>query len=66
VPSAPQTDDALVRQALAEAFPDDAARSAGAMEHAVTVIRVTATALETGGGQFPVRRGRAHGACRTA
>ena len=44
--------DRVVRQALAEAYPNDAAQQVAAVAPQVEVIRITATAREAGGGQF--------------
>jgi general secretion pathway protein K len=47
-----QTPDPLVRQALTEAYPFDAAQPIAADVHEVAVIRVTATAQVIKGGRF--------------
>jgi general secretion pathway protein K len=52
VPSVQIATDRVVRQALAEAYPNDAAQQVAAVAPQVEVIRITATAREAGGGQF--------------
>jgi general secretion pathway protein K len=52
VPSVQTTADPVVGQALAQAYPYDAAQPIAAMARQAEVIRITATAQETGGSQF--------------
>jgi general secretion pathway protein K len=52
VPSPQTTDDPVIRQALAEAYPGDAVRPPAAPVHEVTVIRISAVAQAASGGRF--------------
>jgi general secretion pathway protein K len=52
VPSLETTGDQVVRRALIEAYPDDAARPSVVSAQAITVIRVTAAARAARGGGF--------------
>jgi general secretion pathway protein K len=52
VPSVQTAADPVVRQALADAYPYDAAQPVAAMAPQVEVVRITATARAAGGSQF--------------
>jgi general secretion pathway protein K len=52
VPSLQTTNDPVIRQALLEAYPEDAVRPAAASVYEITVIRISAVAQTTSGGKF--------------
>jgi general secretion pathway protein K len=52
VPSLAIVDDQVIRQAIIEAYPDDAAHAVAAPVREVAVIRVSAAARATAGGKF--------------
>jgi hypothetical protein len=52
VPSLQDAADPLVRQAIIDAYPHDAAQQAAAVIHQVAVIRITVVAREAAGARF--------------